>query len=60
MPADHPLLTLPNVVLSPHCGGSSNEALERTAAQLVERVVAVLRGIPMDVVNSEVWERRRR
>jgi D-3-phosphoglycerate dehydrogenase len=60
MPADHPLLTLPNVVLSPHCAGSSNEALERTAEQLVERVVAVLQGIPMDVVNSEVWERRRR
>jgi D-3-phosphoglycerate dehydrogenase len=59
MPADHPLLSLPNVVLSPHCAGSSNEALEQTAEQLVERVVAVLQGIPMDVVNSEVWERRR-
>jgi len=47
-------------VLSPHCAGSSNEALERTAEELVERVLAVLRGIPMDVVNSEVWERRRR
>ena len=60
MASDHPLLTLPNVVLSPHCAGSSNEALERTAEELVERVLAVLRGIPMDVVNSEVWERRRR
>jgi D-3-phosphoglycerate dehydrogenase / 2-oxoglutarate reductase len=59
MAPNHPLLTLPNVVLSPHCAGSSNEALERTAEQLVERVVAVLQGIPMDVVNSEVWERRR-
>jgi D-3-phosphoglycerate dehydrogenase / 2-oxoglutarate reductase len=60
MPVDHPLLSLPNVVLSPHCAGSSNEALERTAEQLVERVVSVLHGVPMDVVNSEVWERRRR
>jgi len=60
MAPNHPLLTLPNVVLSPHCAGSSIEALERTAEQLVERIVAVLKGIPMDVVNSEVWERRRR
>jgi D-3-phosphoglycerate dehydrogenase / 2-oxoglutarate reductase len=60
MAPNHPLLTLPNVMLSPHCAGSSNEALERTAEQLVERVIAVLKGVPMDVVNSEVWERRRR
>jgi D-3-phosphoglycerate dehydrogenase / 2-oxoglutarate reductase len=60
MATDHPLLSLPNVVLSPHCAGSSNEALAQTAEQLVERVVAVLQGIPMDVVNFEVWERRRR
>ena len=60
MPAHQALLSLPNVVLSPHCAGSPNEALERTAEQLVDRVIAVLQGIPMDVVNSEVWERRRR
>jgi D-3-phosphoglycerate dehydrogenase / 2-oxoglutarate reductase len=57
--ADSPLLRLPNVVLSPHVGGSSREALERTARQLVERIVAVLNGTPMDLVNPEMWPRRR-
>lgn len=60
MTTGHVLLALPNVVLSPHSAGSSNEALQRTAEQLVERIVAVLAGTPMDVVNPAVWERRRR
>ena len=44
----------------PHVAGSSNEALERTAIQLVERIVSVLAGTPQDVVNPDVWVRRRR
>jgi D-3-phosphoglycerate dehydrogenase len=60
MPADHPLLATLNAVLTPHVAGSAREALERTARQLVERLVAVLAGRPMDVVNPAVWERRRR
>lgn len=60
MSKDHPLLQLPNVLLSPHVAGSTHEALERTAIQLVERIVAALAGTPQDVVNPEVWVRRRR
>jgi len=60
MNSDHPLLALHNVVLTPHVAGSSEEALRRTATQLVERIVAVLGGTPMDVVNPAVWDRRRR
>jgi D-3-phosphoglycerate dehydrogenase len=60
MASNHPLLPLPNVVLSPHSAGSSIEALKRTAEQLVTRIIAVLNGTPMDVVNLSVWERRRR
>ena len=59
MRPDHPLLKAPNAVLTPHIAGSSEEALRRTATQLVERIVAVLGGTPMDVVNPAVWERRR-
>jgi D-3-phosphoglycerate dehydrogenase / 2-oxoglutarate reductase len=60
MSKDHPLLQLPSVLLSPHVAGSTNEALERTAIQLVERIVAVLAGTRQDVVNPDVWARRRR
>lgn len=60
MPPDHPLLKLTNVVLTPHVAGSTEEALRRTAEQLVERIAAVLGGTPMDVVNPAVWEHRRR
>ena len=60
MARDHPLLKLPNVTLTPHIAGSSEEALECTAIQVVERIVSVLGGTPIDVVNPAVWDRRRR
>jgi D-3-phosphoglycerate dehydrogenase len=59
MPKDHPLLSAPNTVLTPHIAGSSEEALKGTAEQLVERLVAIFDGSPVDVVNPEVWNRRR-
>lgn len=60
MPASHPLLALPNVVLSPHIAGSTTEALARTAEQVVAHILDVLAGTPTCVVNPAVWERRRR
>ena len=61
MAADDPLLALDNTVLTPHIGGSSREALERTALQVAEQVIAVLRDErPAHLVNPEVWSRRRR
>lgn len=61
MAADDPLLALDNTVLTPHIGGSSQEALERTALQVAEQVIAVLRDErPKHLVNPEVWSRRRR
>jgi D-3-phosphoglycerate dehydrogenase len=60
MKPGHPLLAAPNAILTPHVAGSAEEALKRTAEQVVERVVSVLAGTPMDVVNPDVWERRRR
>jgi D-3-phosphoglycerate dehydrogenase len=60
MPHTHPLLSAPNTVLTPHVAGSTQEALRRTAEQLVERLIAIFDGSPIDVVNRQVWDRRRR
>ena len=58
---DHPLLSLSNVVLTPHSAGSSEEALRRTAEQAAEQVVRALAGgRPANLVNPEMWDRRRR
>jgi D-3-phosphoglycerate dehydrogenase / 2-oxoglutarate reductase len=61
MPADTQLLHLPNVVLTPHIGGSTREAASRTAVQVAEQVVDVLAGrVPAHLVNPAAWEGRRR
>lgn len=59
MQSAHPLLSAPNAILTPHIAGSSQDALKRTAEQLVERLLAILGGKPLDVVNPSAWQRRR-
>lgn len=46
LPLDSPLLGAPNIVLTPHVGGATKEALERTAREIAEEVLRVLRGEP--------------
>jgi D-3-phosphoglycerate dehydrogenase len=43
-PSDHPLLSLPNVVLTPHCGGYTQEAVSRASIIAAQEVVRVLAG----------------
>lgn len=40
--ADNPLLDCPNLVLTPHIGGSTDEALEKTGFQVASKVLAEL------------------
>ncbi len=59
-PADHPLLHLDNVILSPHSGSFTREGMLRMLTQTAEQVLMVLNGKrPPNLVNPEVWEKRR-
>lgn len=58
--ADHPLRSLPNVVLTPHVAGLSRESATRMSRVAAEEVVRVLRGErPVNLVNPEAWEAHR-
>ena len=52
LPADDPILSLPNVVISPHNAGMTPEAIERGNEMLVENVISFLLGKVINVVNG--------
>jgi phosphoglycerate dehydrogenase-like enzyme len=51
LPADDPILSLPNVVISPHNAGMTPEAIERGNEMLVENIISFLQGRAINVVN---------
>jgi D-3-phosphoglycerate dehydrogenase len=53
LPADDPLLSLPNVVLSPHNSGMTPEAIEKGNEMVVENVISFLQGRLINVVCGE-------
>ncbi len=56
-PPDHPLLTLENVIITPHAAFYSETAIEELARKAAQNVVQVLQGrVPRSIVNPEVLE----
>jgi D-3-phosphoglycerate dehydrogenase len=59
--AGSPLLSLDQVVLTPHVASFTREGRRRMGLTVVEDVLRVLRGErPEYLANSESWSRRRR
>ena len=56
----YPLLDMPNVVLTPHIGGATDETVARHSAAMTDDLLRFLRGErPCNLVNPAAWERRR-
>lgn len=59
LPLDHPLINLPNVIVTPHIASASVQTRTRMALIAAENVLATLRGEqPFAMVNPEVWRER--
>ena len=54
----NPLLSLDNVVLTPHLGGATEETIERHSQMMTGDILRFMRGErPNNLVNPEVWQR---
>ena len=59
LPPDHPLLALPNVILTPHLGYVTAETYRAFYGHTLENVRAFRDGTPQRVVNPDVLPTRR-
>jgi D-3-phosphoglycerate dehydrogenase len=50
----HPLLNMPNVVVTPHIGYVSRDEYELQFADIFDQINAFAAGSPINVVNSDV------
>jgi D-3-phosphoglycerate dehydrogenase len=51
-PADHPLVSHPRTVITPHIGGQTHAAMRRVAMDAAQSILAVYRGeVPTNAVN---------
>lgn len=56
LPADHPLLSLPNVMVTPHVASATLQTRTRMALIAAQNLIDALRGErPRFLVNAELW-----
>jgi phosphoglycerate dehydrogenase-like enzyme len=59
LPTDHPLLSLDNVVLTPHIGWVTETGFARMADGVIENAINYLDGNPTNIVNPEALQFKR-
>ena len=60
LPADHPLFALPNVMLTPHVAGITEDSMLRMGQGTADEVLRILDGhLPLNFCNPEVEARYR-
>jgi D-3-phosphoglycerate dehydrogenase / 2-oxoglutarate reductase len=58
--AQHPLLSLPNALCTPHVGYVEKDTYEEYFGFAIQQILAWSRGEALNLLNPEVWEKRRR
>ena len=56
LPPEHPFLTLPNTLITPHLGYVTGESYRAFYGGVVENIRAFASGEPVRVINPEVLE----
>jgi phosphoglycerate dehydrogenase-like enzyme len=56
LPADHPLRSLPNTVLTPHQGYCTHEIYSQFYRESIENVLAYLGNTPIRMLNPDAWQ----
>ncbi|KAM5157595.1 glyoxylate/hydroxypyruvate reductase B-like isoform 1-T2 [Mantella aurantiaca] len=53
LPRDHPLLTMKNLILTPHIGNATDKTRRRVAEKVVLNAIGIIKGLPVtDIVDA--------
>ena len=61
LPPEHPYFAMPNVIITPHMAGITDESMARMGSGAAQEVLRVLAGdMPQNLVNPEALPAHRR